>query len=44
MKLTVRTPGQNKGLNLDFGGWCEVPGNRNNDSGGGSAEMLTMNN
>ena len=44
MKLTVITPWKNKGLNLDFGGWCEVPGNRSNDFREGSAEVFTMNN
>lgn len=44
MKLTVITPWKNKGLNLDFCGWCEVPGNRSNDFGERSAEVFTMNN
>lgn len=44
LKLTVITPWKNKGLNLDFGDWCEVPGNRSNNFGEGSAEVFTMNN
>lgn len=27
-----------------FGGWWEVPGNRRDDSGEGSAEVFTVNN
>lgn len=44
VKLTLITPWKNKGLNLGFGGWCEVPGNRGNDFREGSAEVFTMNN